>query len=146
MEGRPTPIVRALAPRLSSVSDARRLASKFAAALMTGDQLDKLALVVTEVMSNAVRHSASSEDVHLAITPKDDYLCVQVTDSGRGLVPQPGAIASEPGAGYGLFLVEQLARRWGMTREDGRTRVWLEIDFRPEATARGAASSQRTAV
>jgi hypothetical protein len=38
-------------------------------------------------------------------------------------------MTTEPGAGYGLFLVEQLTRRWGMTREDGRTRVWFELDY-----------------
>ena len=28
-----------------------------------------------------------------------------------------------------LFIVEQLTRRWGVTREDKRTRVWFELDF-----------------
>jgi hypothetical protein len=38
-------------------------------------------------------------------------------------------MATEPGAGFGLFLVEQLTRRWGMTREDDKTRVWFELDY-----------------
>jgi hypothetical protein len=54
---------------------------------------------------------------------------VRVSDGGTGLVPRPGAMTTEPGAGFGLFLVEQLTRRWGMTREDGRTRVWFELDY-----------------
>jgi PAS domain S-box-containing protein len=100
---------------------------------MPDDQLHNLALVVTEVVSNAVRHSTGSTDVRLAITVKDAYLCVQVTDSGDGLVPHPGAIAAQPGAGFGLFLVEQLTRRWGVTRENAQTRVWFEIDRVPNA-------------
>ena len=108
---------------------ARELAFDLGRRLMEPGQLDNLTLVVTELVSNAVRHSASSGPVKLAMTPKDGYLCVQVTDSGRGLVPEPGAIGTEGGAGYGLFLVERLTRRWGMTRESGHTRVWVEIDF-----------------
>lgn len=108
---------------------ARELAFELGLPLMEPGQLDNLTLVVTELVSNAVRHAASDDPVRLAMTPKDGYLCVQVTDSGRGLVPEPGAIGAEGGPGYGLFLVEQLTRRWGMTREGGHTRVWVEIDF-----------------
>jgi anti-sigma regulatory factor (Ser/Thr protein kinase) len=100
---------------------------------MSGEQCANLQLALTEVVSNAIRHSGSDEEVILAVTPKDGYLCVRVTDGGSGLVPRPGAMATEPGAGFGLFLVEQLTTRWGMTREDGKTRVWFEIDFAPPA-------------
>jgi anti-sigma regulatory factor (Ser/Thr protein kinase) len=99
---------------------------------MSADQLANLDLALTELVANAVRHSGSTEQIVVALTPKDGYLCVRVTDGGTGLVPRPGAMATEPGAGYGLFLVEQLTRRWGMTREDKRTRVWFEIDFNAE--------------
>jgi anti-sigma regulatory factor (Ser/Thr protein kinase) len=118
-----------LPAEIDSVPAARELASDLGSGLMAPGQLDNLTLVVTELVSNAVRHAASPDPVKLAITPKDGYICVQVTDSGRGLVPEPGAIGRDDGPGYGLFLVEQLSRRWGMTREGGRTRVWVEIDF-----------------
>ena len=105
------------------------MAHELAVALLSGQQLANLDMAVTEVVSNAVRHSGSDTEIVMAITPKDDYLCVRVTDSGAGLMPRPGAMGSEAGAGYGLFLVEQLTRRWGMTRENQRTRIWFEIDF-----------------
>ena len=108
--------------------EARRLASDFAGPLMARGQLSHLELAITEVVANAVRHSGSEEDICLVLIHKDGYLCVRVTDGGNGLVPRPGAMGSEAGAGYGLFLVEQLTRRWGVTREDGKTRVWFEID------------------
>jgi serine/threonine-protein kinase RsbW len=123
------PLSETLPPVIDSVPLARELAFELGGRLMEPGQLDNLTLVVTELVSNAVRHAASEEPVKLAMTPKDGYLCVQVTDSGRGLVPEPGAIGTDGGPGYGLFLVEQLTRRWGMTREGGRTRVWVEIDF-----------------
>ena len=86
-------------------------------------------MAITEVVANSVRHSGSEDEIRLVLTSKTNYLCVRVTDGGAGLVPKPGAMSSDPGAGYGLFLVEQLTRRWGMTREEGRTRVWFEIDY-----------------
>ena len=80
-------------------------------------------------MANAVRHGAPRGELRLAATPKSSFLCVQVTDDGLGFVPRPGAMASDEHGGYGLFLVERLTRRWGMTRENQRTRVWFEFDY-----------------
>ena len=122
-------VVHRFAPDPESVPEARRAAREFAADLMDGEQAAKLDMAVTEVFSNAVRHSGCDEEIMLALTRNDDFLCVRVSDGGTGLVPRPGAMTTEPGAGYGLFLVEQLTRRWGMTREDGRTRVWFELDY-----------------
>jgi anti-sigma regulatory factor (Ser/Thr protein kinase) len=119
-----------LPPEIPSVPDARRRASEYASTLMSPEQLANLELALTELVANSVRHSQSSDEITIALTPKDGFLCVRVTDGGTGLVPRPGAMDTEPGAGYGLFLVEQLTRRWGMTREDDRTRVWFEIDYR----------------
>ncbi|MFL5779787.1 MAG: ATP-binding protein [Thermoleophilaceae bacterium] len=125
----PQRILETLPADIESVPVARELASDVGTGLMEPAQLDNLTLVVTELVSNAVRHAESEEPVRLAMTPKNGYICVQVTDSGRGLVPEPGAIGGDAIPGYGLFLVEALTRRWGMTREGGCTRVWVEIDF-----------------
>jgi len=122
-------VVHRFAPEPASVPEARRVTREFAEDLMDGEQANKLDMAVTEVFSNAVRHSGSEDELMLALTQKDDFLCVRVSDGGNGLVPRPGAMATEPGAGFGLFLVEQITRRWGMTREDGRTRVWFELDY-----------------
>lgn len=122
-------VTHQLEPEAASVPEARRLACEFASPVMTDEQVSRLGVAITEVVANSVRHSGSSDDLRLVLTRKDGYLCVRVTDGGNGLVPKPGAMASEPGAGYGLFLVEQLTRRWGVTREEGKTRVWFEIDY-----------------
>lgn len=121
--------VHNLPPERPAVATARQLASEMAADRMSAEQEYNLKLAVTEVVSNAVRHSGSDDDVLFAMTPKDGYLCVRVTDGGGGLVPQPGAMSTEEGAGFGLFIVEQLTRRWGVTREGGKTRVWFELDY-----------------
>jgi anti-sigma regulatory factor (Ser/Thr protein kinase) len=122
-------VVHSFAPEAASVPEARRITREFADDLMQGEQANKLDMAVTEVFSNAVRHSGSEDEILLALTQKEEFLCVRVSDGGNGLVPRPGAMTTEPGAGFGLFLVEQLTRRWGMTREDGRTRVWFEMDY-----------------
>ena len=114
-----------------AVGEARTWLASQATALVDGDRLANLALVISEIVTNSVRHGKPGGEIRLAATPKDDYLCVQVTDEGRGFVPRPGAMASEPGGGFGLFLVERLTRRWGMTRENMRTRVWFEFDYEP---------------
>jgi anti-sigma regulatory factor (Ser/Thr protein kinase) len=122
-------VTHQLEPEAASVPEARRLACEFAGSMMSQEQVSRLEVAITELVANAVRHSGSRDDIRLMLTTKDDHLCVRVTDGGTGLVPRPGAMGSDPGAGYGLFLVEQLTRRWGVTREDGKTRVWFEIDY-----------------
>jgi anti-sigma regulatory factor (Ser/Thr protein kinase) len=112
-----------------AVREARAWLSAMAAGLVGSSKRPDLELVVTEVVTNAVRHGAPSGAIWLAATPKPEFLCVQVTDEGPGLVPNPGAMASDENGGFGLFIVEQLTRRWGMTRENRRTRVWFEFDY-----------------
>jgi anti-sigma regulatory factor (Ser/Thr protein kinase) len=135
---RPTVITKAAAeaqvhhfnPEPASVPEARRLACDLAARYLDAAQFKSFELVVSEVVSNAIRHGGElTEPIRLAVTPKEGYICVQVTDSGPGLVPKPGALEADADGGFGLFIVEQLTRRWGVTREDNRTRVWFELDF-----------------
>jgi anti-sigma regulatory factor (Ser/Thr protein kinase) len=122
--------VHHLDPEPASVPLARRLACDVAEAHLDDGQLKAFSLAVTEIVSNAVRHGGG-ESIRLAVTPKDGYMCVQVTDAGPGLVPKPGALEPDADGGFGLFIVEQLTRRWGVTREDDKTRVWFELDFAP---------------
>jgi anti-sigma regulatory factor (Ser/Thr protein kinase) len=134
-------VIHQLEPEAASVPEARRIACEFAGSLMSEGQSSRLKVAISEVVGNAVRHSGSRDEIRMMLTRKDGYLCVRVTDGGSGLVPQPGAMSTEPGAGYGLFLVEQMTRRWGMTREGGRTRVWFEIDYMDGVGSNGASRS-----
>ena len=112
-----------------SVGDARRHVLGVGERFVDETRLPDLGLVISEVVSNAIRHSADAGAVMVAVTPKDDYLCVQVTDPGPGLAPRPRAIAPDEDGGWGFFLIEHMTRRWGLTREDSHTRVWFEFDF-----------------
>jgi anti-sigma regulatory factor (Ser/Thr protein kinase) len=113
-----------------AVSEARRWTAAVTHGLLEGDQAQSLRLIVSEIVTNALRHGSEGERIDLAVTPKPEFLCVQVTDDGPGLAPRPRALEPDEEGGFGLFFVEQLARRWGVTRENRRTRVWFELDYR----------------
>jgi anti-sigma regulatory factor (Ser/Thr protein kinase) len=111
----------ALVAEPRAVRQARLWLSSLASECVDETRRPDLALVMTEVVTNAVRHGAAGGALLVAATPKPQFLCVQVTDEGPGLVPSPGAMASD--------IIERLTRRWGMTRENRRTRVWFEFDY-----------------
>jgi anti-sigma regulatory factor (Ser/Thr protein kinase) len=113
----------------AAVSEARAWLTGLAADVVEGARLPDLELAISEIVTNAVRHGGPGGEIVLAATPKSYFLCVQVTDQGPGFAPRPGAMASDEHGGYGLFLVERLTRRWGVTRENLRTRVWFEFDY-----------------
>ena len=113
-----------------AVSEARRWAAGVTRGLLDPDQAQSLRLIVSELVTNALRHGADGERIDLAVTPKPEFLCVQVTDDGPGIAPRPRALETDEEGGFGLYFVEQLTRRWGVTRENRRTRVWFELDYR----------------
>jgi anti-sigma regulatory factor (Ser/Thr protein kinase) len=127
--GVPEKQTRTLEALPSAVAEARRWVANVAGDLLGADQGENLRLVISEVVTNALRHGSTGQSIDLAVTPKAEFLCVQVTDDGPGLVPRPRALETDDHGGFGLFFVEQLTRRWGVTRENRRTRVWFELDY-----------------
>ena len=121
---------RTLPAVAGAVSEARRWTASIAGGMLGEDQAANLRLVISELVTNALRHGAEGQRIDLAVTPKPEFLCVQVTDDGPGLAPRPRALETDDNGGFGLFFVEQLTRRWGVTRENRRTRVWFELDYR----------------
>jgi anti-sigma regulatory factor (Ser/Thr protein kinase) len=117
-----------------AVAHARERVIEIAEPFVSTARIADLRLVISEVITNAVRHGGEGEMV-VAVTPKRGYLCVQVTDTGDGFAPRPRAFEPDDDGGFGLFLIERLTRRWGLTREDSNTRVWFEFDFDAAAVA-----------
>ena len=117
-----------LPPAPQTVAEARERVMALAQPFVEAARLPDLRLVISEVITNAVRHGGDG-DLLIAVTPKREFLCVQVTDTGDGFAPRPRAYAPDDDGGFGLFLIERLTRRWGLTREDENTRVWFEFDF-----------------
>src|SRR2546426_800484 len=56
---------------------------------------------------------------------------VEVADAGPGFEPEPPNPSMYQTSGWGLYLVEQIADRWGVARDSG-SQVWFELD-RPAA-------------
>jgi two-component sensor histidine kinase len=96
------------------------------------DERQPVLLMLTELVTNAVRHGAGAD--------RPRGVAVKVVESGTGV----GAAVTNPGegfewhgrrsddllepGGFGLLLVDRLASRWGIDRTAGATTVWFELD------------------
>jgi anti-sigma regulatory factor (Ser/Thr protein kinase) len=92
------------------------------------EELATLTLLVSELVSNAVLHSdaPSASDILLqAQLLEEGAVRVEVIDRGSGFTATPRDPA-RPIGGFGLYLVDKQATRWGVDREGG-TRVWFEL-------------------
>jgi anti-sigma regulatory factor (Ser/Thr protein kinase) len=89
-----------------------------------------LRLLVSELVTNSVRHvTGSPQPVELAVWIGARAIRVEVRDGGTGFEPGKPEPRGADG-GFGLFLVERMASRWGVDTQDG-TRVWFELDLAP---------------
>jgi anti-sigma regulatory factor (Ser/Thr protein kinase) len=84
-------------------------------------------LLVSELVTNSVQHaSVKAEDsIVLVVSIDDDTVRVTVRDEGPGFQPPASPPPDDADAGWGLFLVEQLADSWGVG--DNGQGVWFEI-------------------
>jgi len=88
-------------------------------------------LLLTELVTNAVRHGGAhrGETVDVVFQLSNEWVRVAVTDPGSGFEWRPAEATREPRAGgYGLVLVDEIARRWGIERRGDRNVVWFEIE------------------
>ena len=123
-------IWRLLLATPEAVPAARHAVSQMAE--LDGPTRQVVELLVSELVTNAVRHGAS--DPHESILVRagriDGCVRVEVCDEGAGFEPRPDPRdALEPG-GNGLLLVESLASRWGVTPGQP-TCVWFEAEPAP---------------
>lgn len=118
-----------LALRLSGGSTAaaraRRELSRLPADL-DPSVFEVLRLLVTELVSNAVRHAAA-EQISLKVLVARDAVFTEVSDAGPGFDPAQTRGPQTGHSGLGLVLVERLADRWGVSRDAAATKVWFEL-------------------
>ena len=88
-------------------------------------------LLVSELVTNAVRHAGAGPDrpLHLQLLRGPRWLVVVVRDQGPGFTWHPAPPAGNESGGWGLFLVDQIADRWGVECTTSGTRVWFEIAY-----------------
>ena len=91
--------------------------------------LDDIRLLVSELVTNAVRHSDApgNGEICVDVTIESRRLRVEVADAGAGFEPQPRDDEMSRPGGWGLYLVDRIADRWGVIRNH-LNRVWFEID------------------
>jgi anti-sigma regulatory factor (Ser/Thr protein kinase) len=92
---------------------------------------EDLLLLVTELVTNAVRHAGAGPDgtVGLTVRMAPGHVHVEVADCGSGFrrgVPTPN---EDDAGGWGLYLVDRIADDWGVVTADSGTRVWFELRF-----------------
>jgi anti-sigma regulatory factor (Ser/Thr protein kinase) len=114
-----------LPPDTTAPEQARRHLEQVASTLSTG-VLDDVKLLVNELVTNSVKFAGKGQ-IGLRLLAEDDSVRVEVHDDGPGFSPTTHAPSLEDTSGRGLFLVDALADRWGVTL-DGTTCVWFEID------------------
>jgi serine/threonine-protein kinase RsbW len=107
-----------------AVGEARDAVGEAAANRLRGESLETTRLLVSELVTNGILHGGAGKPVDVSIELEDGTVRVEVSDRGPGFAPRP-RLPDETG-GWGLYLMDQLADRWGVAR-DGCTRVWFEL-------------------
>jgi anti-sigma regulatory factor (Ser/Thr protein kinase) len=93
-------------------------------------KLDELRLLITELLTNSVRHGSQDNGwISLDVEIFANAVRAAVTDAGPGFEParEPQPHGDRPG-GWGLYLVDRLADRWGVDCGGKKTSVWFEVD------------------
>ena len=112
-----------LDPRAQTAGQARRLARRALARWDLEELTDQVELLVSEVVTNAVRYAERPITLRLLRT---DVLRCEVGDDVPQLPRLRQARATDEG-GRGLYLVNKLARNWGATRLSTGKVVWFEL-------------------
>jgi serine/threonine-protein kinase RsbW len=114
-----------------SATKARTEVTRRLSARITNGALEDVRLLLTELITNALRHANMSPGDEISVRAElvEGTVRIEVSDPGKNgpvEVRKPGA----RGGGYGLFLVDRLTNRWGVDRDDGTT-VWAELSAGP---------------
>ena len=93
---------------------------------------DDAALLVSELATNAMAHTATGTGGHFHVTiyPGDASLLIAVTDDGSGKVPARRLPDEWAEDGRGLGLVELIAERWGHCGNERSRTIWFELRWK----------------
>jgi anti-sigma regulatory factor (Ser/Thr protein kinase) len=105
-----------------------------------------LALMLSELATNAVQHARTEFDVGIWVTPDGEgrSVLVRVTDQAPGF-PVPQDPPADAPHGRGLRIIESLAAGWGDEMEHDRPgkTVWFTARVGPSGAGRSGAGGNR---
>ncbi|QFZ19239.1 ATP-binding protein [Saccharothrix syringae] len=119
------PVAVTLPASAGSSARARQVLAEAASTWgLSPDVTDDAALVVTELVSNAVDHAEGP--VGLTVSRTATGVRIEVADNSPAL-PQPRPVQVDSARGRGLIIVEALSASWGTEERDGGKVVWAEL-------------------
>jgi anti-sigma regulatory factor (Ser/Thr protein kinase) len=113
-----------LPPEPASATRARTLARERFGTACSDDTLETIALLVTELVTNAILHARTP--LLLTVEPRPGYVRISVEDESNDQ-PTVRRYESDAVTGRGLALVEQLASSWGVEKTATGKAVWCEV-------------------
>jgi anti-sigma regulatory factor (Ser/Thr protein kinase) len=118
-----------LPPGPASPAAARRSVEDALGSSIGQPRLDDVRILISELVSNCVRHAELGPGDAVAVTGSvgPTVLRMEVADGGPGFEPDLPHLG-DPDTGWGLYILDQLADRWGTTRDEAST-VWFEMDL-----------------
>ena len=133
-----------LPPDASAAGRARRIIASTLADPELSEARDIAALLVSELVTNAVVHAASA--VELEVDRDGHVVTVRVRDADTGpLVMRAGGGSELDEGGRGLLLVDRLADAWGTEHHAGRKTVWFRIGGERQSSAARQAATPASA-
>jgi hypothetical protein len=88
---------------------------------------EDILLLTTELVANAVRHGGAGPERSLTTEVRSWPGRVRVDVTDPTPAPDEFGAQSDANSGWGLFLVDQIAHRWGIDRRPSSTKVWFEL-------------------
>ena len=113
-----------LPPAGRSAAAARRLVAQLLEGWAAEPFRDDATLLVSELVSNVVRHVTGQLAMRVEVALSGPSLRVAVVDSSAVL---PAAGSGDAEGGHGLHLLAVVADRWGSEAHAGGKRVWFEL-------------------
>ena len=133
MRRHPPTVARRLDPEPHAPEAARRALDHLVTNI-GDDALDRLQLLVTELVTNSLKHGALTVDtqIGLDVYVDGDAVYAEVHDTGVGFVPRKPDLDPFRSSGWGLWLLDRLTTRWGIENGAGTT-AWFEMPVAADA-------------
>jgi anti-sigma regulatory factor (Ser/Thr protein kinase) len=93
-------------------------------------------LLVSELVTNAILHARSPARVNVE---RDDSVVRVAVCDGSSATPRVRDYGPNAVTGRGMFLVDRIARRWGVDVDGNGKCVWFEVEARSDGQLRARA-------